>query len=226
MFRFVLAGAVALVPLAFAAGAQAQTEQQALVDRATLTVQDLVGGGDGGDRVDTLKRARAVMVCPRVFRLSFILGAEGGGCVLSARDGSGSWSDPAFYGLGSGSVGLQIGLQDSEVLMMVLTEKGLAAVMDNQFKLGGDASISVVTIGVGVQAATTAALSGDIVAFSRGRGLYAGASLAGSVMSTRTDWNNAYYGRDLAARQIVMEMQANNPGADPLRAVLGKYGTP
>ena len=97
--------------------------------------------------------------------------------------------------------------------------------MDSQFKLGADASMAIATIGGGVQGSTTAALGADIVAFSQSRGLYAGISLEGSLMGQRSEWNRAYYGRDLATRQIVLDMQATNSGADPLREVLTRYGS-
>ena len=126
-----------------------------------------------------LRQARAVMVCPRVFKAGFFFGGEGGNCVLAARDASGSWSYPAFYAMGSGSFGLQIGIQDAQFIMMILTDKGLSAIMDNQFKIGGDASIAVATLGAGVQGDTTAGLGADIVAYTQARGLYGGISAAG-----------------------------------------------
>jgi lipid-binding SYLF domain-containing protein len=160
------------------------------------------------------------MVCPRIFRASFFVGGSGGGCVLVARDGSGSWSYPAFYGMASGSLGLQIGIQDSEFMMMILTDKGLGAVLDSQFKFGGDANIAIADMGAGVEGSTTAAAGADIVAFSKTRGLFVGASLQGSLMSVKSNWNRLYYGQDLATRQIVLSMQGRNQGADPLREVL------
>jgi lipid-binding SYLF domain-containing protein len=221
--------AAAAVLVVFATGmtqARAQAAQQDLVDRATLTLQEVLGGP--GDEVgrNELQHARAVMICPRLFKAGFLFGGEGGGCVLVARDGAGSWSSPAFYGLGGGSIGLQIGIQDSELVMMILTERGLSAVMDSQFKIGADASVAIATIGAGVGGATTAALTADIVAFERARGLFAGASIQGTVLATDTNANRHYYGQDLAARQIVMQMQASNPNADPLRAALMRFGNP
>jgi lipid-binding SYLF domain-containing protein len=213
---------LALLP----ARAHAQSDQQQLVDRSTLALQDLLGTSDSANALGMLRKARAVMICPRVFKAGFFLGGEGGGCVLSARGGGGSWSYPAFYGMGSGSIGLQIGIQDAQFVMMIMTQKGLDAVMDTQFKLGGDASIAVATFGGGVQGDTTTSLGADIVAFTIARGLYGGLSIQGSMMTTRTEWNQAYYGQPLAARQIVVQMQANNQGADPLREVLTRYGNP
>ncbi len=222
MFRgMILAGLLLL-----ASPALAQQEQQALVDRAALAVQELMTTGDGvQDAQGFLRRARAVMVCPRVFRAGFILGGEGGSCALIGRDGAGSWSSPAFYGLGSGSIGLQVGMQDAAVMMMIMTDRGLQAVMDSQFKVGADASLAFATIGGGIQGGTTAAAGADIVSIARARGLFAGISLQGSILSYRPDWARAYYGRDYSARQVVVSMEAHNPGSDPLRAMLLRYGS-
>lgn len=219
MIRLVLAFLLAAVPLA----AQAQTEQQALVDRSTLAIQELLNDtSSNSDARQLMRNARAVMICPRVFKAGFILGGQGGGCVMAGRLQTG-WTDPAFYGFGSGSIGLQIGIQDAEVLMIVRTEKGVRALLDSQFKIGADAGISFVTLGAGVQGATTAAFRADIVAYAKSRGLYAGISLDGGLLGARTEWNQAYYGQPLAAQQIVLEGQGNNPGADPLRETLARY---
>lgn len=222
MFRILLVAVLSLLPLV----ARAQSEQQALVDRAALAVQDMFGAPNPTEPGHWLRRARAVMVCPRVFRIGFIFGISGGECVLLARDAAGSWSAPAFYELRSGSFGLQGGIDDSQTAMMIMTERGLGALLDSQFKFGADASITVATAGAGAEADTTAALRADILASSQSRGLYASIALNGSLVSSDTQWNRAYYGRDLAARQIVIQMQANNPGADPLRALLTRYGGP
>lgn len=220
MVRTVMLAILALLPIA----AHAQSEQQELVDRATLAAQDLLNNRDGKDAQSVLRRARAAMICPQIFRAGFLLGGQGGSCVLVARDGAGSWSAPAFYGMGGGSIGFQAGVQDAEVLLLIMSDRGLNAVMDNQFKLGADAIATFVDLGGGVEGATTAALSADIVGFSRARGLYAGISLSGSLMSSKSEWNQAYYGRPMAAQQIVISMEATNPAADPLRQVMIRYG--
>lgn len=205
----------------------AREEPQELVDRATLSVQEMLTEGDAKAVEDgrrMLRRARAVVVCPQVFRAGFIFGGQGGGCVMLARDAAGSWSAPAFYGLASGSIGLQIGIQDMQILMLVMNEAALVALLDSQFKFGADASLSVATIGAGIGGATTSAAGADIVAIARARGLYAGVSLEGSLLSARSGWNRAYYGQEVGARQIVLAMQATNQGADPLRLALMRFG--
>jgi lipid-binding SYLF domain-containing protein len=199
-------------------------DQQELVDRATLAVGEVLSDREGEQARDLMPRARAVMICPRVFRAGFLFGGEGGGCVLVARGGQGTWSSPAFYSMGGGSFGLQAGIQDAEIVMMILTDAGLRAVMDTQFRVGADASVALVTIGGGVEGATSVALNADIVAFARTRGLFAGVSLQGSVMNSDSEGDEAYYGQPVGPIDIVRAMRVNNPGADPLRAALMRTG--
>src|SRR3954454_3427091 len=158
-------------------GPPSQGEQQTLVDRAALSTQEMVTQQITNGPRDLLQRAKAAMICPRIFKAGFFFGGEGGRCVLLARAGNGTWSYTAFYNIGSGSFGLQIGIQDSQLLMLIMTEKGLNAVMDSQFKFGGTAGIAVATIGAGIQGSTTAAVGADILAFSEARGLYGGITL-------------------------------------------------
>ncbi len=222
MQRILMAAAFSLLTLG---SAHAQSEAQALVDRSTLALQEMMTQTISQDPRQALQSAHAVLICPQIFRGAFFIGGEGGGCVLVARGADNTWSYPAFYGIGSASFGFQFGIQDSQFVMLIMTDRGLHSLLNSQVKLGADASVAVATIGGGVQGSTTAALGADIVAFSSARGLYGGISLNGSLMSARSDWDQAYYGRDLGARDIVVGMQGSNAGADPLREVLTRYGT-
>ena len=188
MFRLVFAGLIALLPL-FATPARAQTEQQTLVDRATLTVQEMFSDQVNPEGRRLLKNAKGIMICPRVFKAGFIIGGQAGACVLIGA-ANGAWTNPAL--------------------------------MDSQFKVGADASVAVASFGAGVSGATTAALRADIVAFAQARGLFAGIALDGSMISQRSEWNQAYYGQYLSPQQIVLNRQGNNQGADPLREVLAQ----
>jgi lipid-binding SYLF domain-containing protein len=146
--------------------------------------------------------------------------------VLLGRDAAGSWSSPAFYVLGSASFGLQAGIRDSQTLILVMNDRALDAMIDRQFTLGGDASLAVLHLGGGVEGSTTTALGADLVAFSRSRGFYAGLSLDGTVLQPQPEWNQAYYGRAVVARDIVRNMTVHNPGADPLRGALLRAAAP
>ncbi|WP_137127130.1 lipid-binding SYLF domain-containing protein [Roseomonas sp. HF4] len=215
--------AVALAPQQ----ARAQAEEQNLVDRATLSLREVLDLGDMSDDARSLLRdARAVMVCPRIFRAGFVIGGQGGDCVLSARDGGGSWSSPAFMTMGGGSIGFQAGVQDAQVVMLIMNDRALNAVLDSQFKFGADAGVALGTLGRGISGSTTAAVGADIVTIARARGLFAGVSLDGSLLSVRSQSMRAYFGRDVSPRQVVVGMEAHNPGSDPLRAALMQASGP
>lgn len=222
-----LMGALAIAATLAGCAAQGatQTDQQSLVDRSTLTLQEMFTENRNPQAVELLKKAKAVMVCPRIFKAGFIVGGAGGGCVFVGRSATGAtgpagWSGPAFYSIGTGSLGLQAGVQDSEVVLVVLTDKGLRSLLDSQFKFGAGAGVAVATFGAGVQGAMTPALTADIVSFSMDRGLFAGISLDGSVMSSQSAWDQTYYGQSLSSQQIVLNMQGNNQGDMPLKAML------
>jgi SH3 domain-containing YSC84-like protein 1 len=222
MKTILLATALALVPVL----ARAQADQQALVDRSTLALQDSMLLNVSQQPRTSLPNARAVVICPQIFKAGFFFGGAGGDCVLVARAANGTWSYPAFYTIGSFSFGLQIGVQDSEIIMMVMTNRGLNALLNASFKIGVGGSLAIAVIGGGIQGDTTAAVGADIVAFSIARGAFAGVSLEGSGLDSLTGWDQKYYGQPVDARQIVMNMQGRNPGADPLRELLTRYGTP
>jgi lipid-binding SYLF domain-containing protein len=223
LMRLVILAALAV--LSACSGAPTGSAPQALVDRSALTVQEILA--EENDRLDAasiLRQARGALICPRTFSAAFFAGGEGGDCVLVGRDAAGSWSSPGFYAVGSGSFGLQAGIRDSQTLLLLMSERAMNAVINNNFRFGADASLAVAHVGGSVEAATTTNLGADILAFSRSRGLFAGLSLEGTVMNPRPDWNAAYYGREVTPRDIVVNMAAHNPGADPLRAALMRFG--
>ena len=224
MIHFPPSAIAVLAALALTSCSSGPGGEQPLVDRATLTVQEMMTQNISQDPKTLLRRAKGVMICPRVFKAGFFIGGEGGSCVLLARSGNGTWSYPTFYDIGSGSLGFQFGIQDSQLMLLIMTSRGLSAVMDSQVRLGGNISIAVATLGMGVQGSTTTAIGADIVAFASARGLFGGVSLEGGVMSARVDSNQSYYGQPYAARQIVVQMQGVNPGADPLRDILTRNG--
>ena len=223
MKRLLLAATLLVAPLLAPVAARADTPQH-LVDSATLAVEDIMGAPGGTQAQQVLEKARAVVVCPSIFRGAFFFGGEGGGCVMVARGASGSWSDPAFYTLGSASFGLQIGVQSAEVMMLVMTTNGLDALLASQFKFGADAGLTIASLGAGVNGSMSTGATADILTVSKTQGLYGGLSLAGSILGYDTGTNQTYYHSALSSRQIIIDMDGTNPGANPLRATLAKYG--
>jgi lipid-binding SYLF domain-containing protein len=214
---FALLASVWLVPSQAVA---AVDEQQDLLDKARISFEAFAGATDMAAMRDLLGRSRGVFIAPQVLKASFVVGVEGGRGVLLARDPqTGGWSGPAFYTIGSGSVGLQGGGEVSELVLIVMTEKGLDALLKTQFKAGADLGITVGPVGRGVEAATTIGLGADIYAFSRTMGLFGGVSLEGTVLQPRHTWNEVYYGQPIAPRQI-FALPANDMGSQRLRLAL------
>jgi lipid-binding SYLF domain-containing protein len=196
-------------------------DQQELVDKARLTVDRLRHDANLGKSVSTmLGRAKAVLIVPNLWRAGFILGGAGGSGVLLAKGADGSWSAPAFYGFGGGSIGFQIGAEMQELMLIVLTDGGLAKIMDNQVKLGADLTFALGPVGAGLGGATTPNFGADLVAYSTSIGLYGGVNLEGGLIAVREEMNRAYYGEGATAREIVFNRRFDNPGAAELRSAL------
>lgn len=194
-----------------------------LVAKAASTVERLRRDPNMQHDVNSLlARARAVLIIPDLVKGGFILGAEYGTGVLLTRDRAGQWSGPAFYSIASGSLGLQIGLQDSETLFVIMSDGGLKAVMEDRFKAGADAGVAVAHVGAGAEAATTANAGADIYAFSKAVGAYGGASLEGSGILPRHSWNAAYYGGNPTPEDIVLARRLDNPHSSRLKDVLAR----
>ncbi|MDX9860046.1 MAG: lipid-binding SYLF domain-containing protein [Rhodospirillales bacterium] len=197
-------------------------EAEELVDKARWTVDAFKQRQAPQSPLfrDLLAKAEGVVIFPGAYRAGFIVGAEFGSGVMLARQPAGGWSPPAFYALGAGSVGLQIGGQVAETIIIVRSQKALQALVKHQGKVGADLGITVGTVGGGMEGAVTTNLGADVVVFSHAAGLYAGGSIEGSVLARRNDYNEAYYGQGATPDAILFDQAFSNPQADPLRRVL------
>ena len=222
--RSLLAGSMAAVaaPLSFAAPARADAKRQALVDSSLEAARKILAGKDYPDAQKYIQGARGVLIVPELVQGGLIFGLAGGRGTLMAR-GPRDWSPPAFYAMGSGSVGLQIGAKVSEVVFIIKTEKGLQAILDHKFKFGAEAGVALAIVGIGVEGGSTTAGGADIIAFSSSQGLFAGASLEGSFLDPDNDWNALYYGSGATTKTIVIDRKFTNPGAEPIRQFMAKY---
>ena len=193
-----------------------------LVHQATDTVQRFKGMPDLKTFANYMPTARGIVVLPSVIKGGFMLGGEGGNGVLLVKRDDGSWSPPAFYILGAASFGIQMGLQDTEIILVLRSDNAVQAILDHQGKLGADAGLTVGTIGQGAEVSTTTNIGVDVLAFANSKiGLFGGAALEGAVLARRVDLNEAYYGKGATPRGILYEGQYQNPQADGLRAALG-----
>jgi len=170
-----------------------------------------------------LRDARGVMILPKVIKAGFIFGGSGGRGVLIVRDRDrDDWSPPVFYSMGSGSVGLQVGAQVSEVALLVMSQKGVDALLSAKVQFGGDVSVAAGPVGVGVQSANA-----DVLGYVRSEGVFAGLSLESAVVDPDDSRNAAYYDRKgISPVDIIVRRSVEDDGSQPLRAAVAeKAGT-
>lgn len=210
---FLLISALLLGRTAFA-----QADQRVLVTDAKLTLASFLNDPNMSWLQRNLKQAKAVLIAPSLTRAGFILGGSGGRAVVVARDAAtGKWAGPAFYTLATASVGFQAGIAVSEVVTLVMTEKGLNSLLSDSFKLGGDASIAAGPVGAGARSD----ISADLVAFSRSKGVYAGINLDGTIVNVSEQWNDLYYGKATNVTDILLRKSVQNKQASELLNVVG-----
>jgi lipid-binding SYLF domain-containing protein len=205
----VAALAIAVAPVS----GQAEDKPQDIVDGAVTTLNNFSSDPNMTWFQNHIKDAKGVFIVPSLVKAGFILGGSGGSGVLLAKvAGTSKWSYPAFYTMGSGTFGLQAGVEKAEVVLLVMTEKGLNAMLSNKFQLGADASVAAGPVGVGAQAATA-----DILQFSRSKGVFAGLTVEGAVIAPRDKWNQAYYGKEVLPTDILLGHTVQVAAADQLR---------
>jgi lipid-binding SYLF domain-containing protein len=209
--------------LAIPALAQNTSDEDFLVDKARFTLENFLSDPDMQWFRDHMKEARGLLIVPQFIKGAFFVGGSGGSGLLVVRDEkTNEWSYPAFFTLGGASFGLQFGGQASEVVLLVMTQKGIDSLMSTTLKLGADASVAVGPIGRGVEGATAPNLSADLLSFSKAKGLFAGISLEGAVVAARDALNTSYYQAPTKTIDILVRRNVSNPQADPLLAVVKK----
>lgn len=161
---------------------------------------------------DLADDAHGFVIIPRSLRGGFLFGASGGNALMIARKEDGSWSEPVFMTIGSLSFGFQIGVEGSETILAIMTQRGVEHLLSTSVKLGGDLTIAAGPIGAGAKAQTA-----DILAFSRSRGLYGGVSLEGAILKARHSWNNGYYGEDVRPLDVIFRDTVSRPNSAPLQ---------
>jgi lipid-binding SYLF domain-containing protein len=217
--RFCVLFAIAVAATLVAPTSHAQSDQRRLVTGATATLASFLADSNMTWLNENISRARAVIIAPEITKAGFIVGGAGGRAVVVARDpDSGHWLGPAFYTLATASIGLQAGIAVSEVVTLVMTEKGVNRLLSNSFRMGGDVAIAVGPTGAGAAAHFVA----DLVSFSRGQGVYVGLNLDGTIVSISDDWNELYYGQHVNAVDILVRKSVHNDQARELLNVVAK----
>src|SRR5580698_10729208 len=182
-----LASAAAVTAMVFAVPAQAESDKADLLHDANRVVNHMRHDPAFSQARDMLGGARAIYIVPKLVKGGFIFGAEGGDGVLLRRTSHG-WSTPKFYGMGSASFGLQAGLEQAELVFIIMSDRALSGIEHGNLKLGAGGGITVVNLSSGVEGATTAH-GGDVVVWTSASGAYGGLTFNGSVISPDKDMN-------------------------------------
>lgn len=207
-YRFLSGIVAAFAVLAFAGGTFAQNkstgkELKSAVDRvekASDVVEEVMKIADKSIPRDLLEKAKAVVVFPGTVKAAFIVGGQGGKGVAVRRDGK-TWSAPAFLNMAGGSFGVQIGGQKTDYVLLIMNDKGLKNLLADKFEIGGEGSVAAGPVGRTASATTNATLDSEILSYSRTKGVFAGLSLKGVVISQDKDMNEAVYQK--SATQIL-----------------------
>jgi len=195
-------------------GATEPVKQQLLVDRARITFKSFMIDKNMAWFREHLFQAKGLLIIPELLQGAWFIGGSGGRGVLVVKDeNTGDWSQPAFYTIGSLSLGIQFGGEKSEIIMIVFTQKGLNKLYSSSFKFGGDASIAVGPMGGGAGADVMT----DFVSFIRSKGAFAGISMQGAIVKVNYDWDQAYYGQKVSPIGIIKQKLVSNPGSAELR---------
>jgi SH3 domain-containing YSC84-like protein 1 len=204
MKSLLLALALAVSAVGCAQPAKSPAEARANRDRAVEEFADATQVLDEMNQIASRQgeRARCVAVIPSLVRAGLIVGGRHGEGVVSCRTASG-WSPPAFISISGGSAGLQLGVESSDVVMLVMTNRAKAQLFRSDFALGADASASAGPIGEATQAGTDAAMNAEILSYARSRGLFAGAELSGTVVRQDTEALTGTYGDSPDVRAIL-----------------------
>ncbi|MBL8184131.1 MAG: lipid-binding SYLF domain-containing protein [Blastocatellia bacterium] len=172
------------------------------VDKASDVIKEVMKISERSIPRDLLSKAKAIVVFPGTLKVGFIVGGQGGSGVAIRRLDSG-WSAPAFLNMAGGSIGPQVGGQKTDYVLLVMNENGLDKLLRDKFEIGGEGSVSAGPVGRTASATTNARLDAEILSYSRSKGLFAGISLKGVVISQDEDMNQAIY--EKSARQLLVE---------------------
>lgn len=195
--------------------------------RAARVFDEIMGTREKSIPQDLLDKAEAVAVFPGVIKGGFIVGGRGGRGVISRRV-AGGWSAPAFFDLGGGSIGLQIGVASTDYVLLFMNEGAVGSLLKDKFEIGGEGSAAAGPVGRSASASTDARLSAQILSYSRSKGAFAGLELKGVVIKPDNEDNNQVYGmtaKDILTGGNKISMETMPEGVRVFPQTLARYST-
>lgn len=201
-----------------------ESEPVKRLDEATAVFSEIMTTPDKAIPEDLLEKAHCIVIVPGLKKGAFILGGKYGKGYLSCRKKSGTgWSAPGTVRVEGGSVGFQIGGSETDVVMLVMNERGADRLLSSEFTLGGEGEVAAGPVGRSATAQTDAFMRAEILSWSRSRGVFAGVALQGATLRQDLDDNATLYGKRLKNREIVMRGVRPPAAASRLLSLLTKY---
>ena len=197
------------------------------IGEAKQVMAEVMATPDQSIPEELLAKCKAIAIYPSVLKAGFILGGRfGKGVVLKKDEKTGHWGPVAFSTIGGGSWGLQIGGSATDLILVVMNERGMRGLLSNNFTLGGDAAVAAGPVGRNSEAATDLSLRAGIISYSRSRGLFAGLALDGAVMTQDNNSNSAYYGKTVTSKDILLANAVQiQPSSKELTQSLDEYSS-
>jgi lipid-binding SYLF domain-containing protein len=191
------------------AGSKAEARQRAL--KASSAFRDIMSAPDHSIPRELIDRAQCIAVFPSVKKGGFIIGGHYGKGLISCRRSEGSWGAPAYFTIGGGSFGLQIGGQEVDLVLLIMNESGIEGLLQDKFEIGAGAAASAGPVGRNAHVSTDILLKSQIISYSRSRGLFAGLELKGAVITQDNEANKDIYNQEFSAREIIIEGKTRAP---------------
>jgi lipid-binding SYLF domain-containing protein len=215
-----------VVPAAFSLNRKERSDELERLKRATEVFSEIMSAPDKAIPDDLLDKAECVVIVPGLTKAALGIGGRYGKGIVMCRKSDRNWSAPLFIRIEGGSAGFQIGVQKTDLVMLVMNRRGMDKLLGDKFTLGADASVAAGPVGRNATAQTNVRLDAEILGYSRTKGLFAGVSLEGATLRQDKDDNQDFYGKEVDARALLMEGSVPLPAeARPLAAALSHKST-
>ena len=222
--RLLAVTALALAPLALAPLAGMDKESAKRLNESAAVFSEVMGTPDKGIPQEMLENAHCIVIVPGLKTAAFIVGGKFGKGYISCRNkGDSGWSAPGTVRIEGGSIGFQIGGSETDLIMLVMNERGAQKLLQSKFTLGAEGSVAAGPVGRTATAQTDAQMHAEILSWSRSQGLFAGLALEGATLRQDLDDNFAIYGKRLENRDIVTSGMKSPAAAARLLGLLNKY---
>ena len=184
------------------------SKQRKILRTSQMVLDEIQKSPDQNIPMNLISKAKAIIIFPTMFKAGFFVGARYGNGIASVRSSElGEWGPPAFFYTTGGSLGFQFGAEAVDLVLLVMSQRGIEGLLNEKFTLGGDIAISAGPVGRHAEASADVLMQGEIYSYSRSKGIFTGISLKGTIIASDSDANLAYYGHPYTTKEILLTGQ-------------------